>query len=254
MPWFKVDDKLHDHRKARAAGTNAMGVWVLAGSWAADNLTDGFIPASILPRWGKPRDAAKLVEVGLWQTDTQDGEQGWRFHEWTERQPSRAQKLAERQARAQAGRSGGLASGRSRREANTQANTQANTEQIASPLLEPPSRPDPSRPEPEADEPSAPRRKRPATTLPANWEPTDEHHTRAQEAGINIHLELDSFRAHADTHDRRCVNWNAAFTQWLLKAKPTDQPRQGAAAQWLRLAADLGDDTPMDELRGGGGR
>jgi hypothetical protein len=82
MTWFKVDDKLHDHRKARAAGAAAMGVWVLAGSWAADNLTDGFVPATILPRWGRPRDATRLVEVGLWHADEQDGETGWRFHEW----------------------------------------------------------------------------------------------------------------------------------------------------------------------------
>jgi hypothetical protein len=76
VPWFKVDDKLHDHRKARAAGATAMGLWVLAGSWSADNLTDGFIPATILPRWGRPRDANRLTEVGLWHTDEQDGETG----------------------------------------------------------------------------------------------------------------------------------------------------------------------------------
>lgn len=138
MTWFKVDDKLHDHRKARAAGATAMGVWCLAGSWAADNLTDGFVPATILPRWGRPRDAKRLVEVGLWHTAEQDGEAGWRFHEWAERQPTRAQKLAEREAKAEAGRIGGLRSGQSRREANTK--------QGASGLVEPPSRPDPSRP------------------------------------------------------------------------------------------------------------
>lgn len=140
MPWFKVDDKLHDHRKARAAGPAAMGLWVLAGSWSADNLTDGFIPASLLPRWGRQREANRLTEVGLWHADEQDGEKGWRFHEWAERQPTRAQKLAEREVRAEAGRVGGVRSGRSRREANAK--------QSASPLLEPPSRPVPSRPLP----------------------------------------------------------------------------------------------------------
>ena len=137
MTWFKVDDKLHDHRKTRAAGKAAMGVWVCAGSWAADNLTDGFVPATILPRWGNGRDAARLCEVGLWVPDEQDGEQGWRFHEWAERQPTRAQKMAERTERAKAGKAGGFASGRSRREAKSK--------QVASPLLEPPSRPDPTR-------------------------------------------------------------------------------------------------------------
>jgi len=138
MTWFKVDDKLHDHRKARAAGTSAMGVWLLAGSWSADNLTDGFIPAAILPRWGRPRDASRLVEVGLWHAYEQDGEKGWRFHEWDERQPTRAQKMEERAAKVQAGKIGGLASGRSR--------AQAQAKQSASGQVEPPSRPVPSRP------------------------------------------------------------------------------------------------------------
>lgn len=184
MTWFKVDDKLHDHRKARAAGATAMGVWCLAGSWAADNLTDGFIPATILPRWGRPRDANRLVEVGLWHADEQDGEKGWRFHEWHERQPSRAQKLEEREAKVAAGRAGGLASASSRRQkgadsggslaaagrktANSEpasshnqadeqptdtplslilsGSDQAQAKQSASGLVEPPSRPDPSRP------------------------------------------------------------------------------------------------------------
>lgn len=138
MAWFKVDDKLHDHRKARQAGRAAMGVWVLAGSWAADNLTDGFVPEALLSRWGTRADAAKLVAVGLWHECEQDGEKGWRFHEWLEFQPSRAKKIAEREARAEAGRIGGKRSGQSRREAKAK--------QVASPLLEPPSRPVPTRP------------------------------------------------------------------------------------------------------------
>lgn len=136
MTWFKVDDKLHDHRKARAAGKAAMGLWVLAGSWAADHLTDGFIPASILSRWGTRADANRLVTAGLWLVDEQDGEKGWRFHDWSELQPTRAQKLAEREARAIAGRLGGRASGRSRREAKPK--------QGASGFVEPPTRPDPT--------------------------------------------------------------------------------------------------------------
>ena len=149
MPWFKVDDKLHDHRKARGAGKAAMGVWVLAGSWAADHLTDGFVPASILTRWGTSRDAARLVEVGLWHVDEQDGEAGWRFHEWEQSNPTRSQTLAMREVRADAGRRGGLASGYRRREANSGANGK----QVASGRLEAktkptstPTRPDPTRP------------------------------------------------------------------------------------------------------------
>ena len=90
ISWFKVDDKLHDHHKANAAKKAAMGVWVLAGSWSADNLTDGFIPARVLARWGTATDAKRLVEAGLWFPDTHKGETGWRFHDWNTFQPTRS--------------------------------------------------------------------------------------------------------------------------------------------------------------------
>lgn len=88
MSWFKVDDKLHDHYKARRAGKAAMGVWVLAGSWSADNLTDGFIPAYVLARWGTKVDANRLVEAGLWIPETYRQESGWRFRDWQDYQPT----------------------------------------------------------------------------------------------------------------------------------------------------------------------
>ena len=103
MSWFKVDDKLHDHRKARKAGKSAMGVWVLAGSWSMDNDTDGFVPADVLARWGTLADAKRLIEAGLWREGTHKGEQGWRFHDWSRFQPSAAVTAAKRAKEAEAG-------------------------------------------------------------------------------------------------------------------------------------------------------
>jgi hypothetical protein len=80
MPWFKVDDK-----KA------AMGVWVLAGSWSSDNLQDGFVPETVLPRWGNLTDAKRLVDAGLWTEATKNGEKGWQFHDWQARNPTRSE-------------------------------------------------------------------------------------------------------------------------------------------------------------------
>lgn len=101
--WFKVDDKLHDHRKARKAGKAAMGVWVLAGSWSMDNGTDGFVPEDVLSRWGTPADARKLVTAGLWDVDEWEGEKGWRFHDWSRFQPSAAVTAARQAAEHEAG-------------------------------------------------------------------------------------------------------------------------------------------------------
>lgn len=87
MPWFKVDDRLHDHRKARMAGKAAMGVWALAGSWCMSSMTDGFVPVSVLSRWGTRGDAEKLVASGFWDSAEKDGEKGWQFHDWLKYQP-----------------------------------------------------------------------------------------------------------------------------------------------------------------------
>lgn len=91
MPWFKVDDKLATHPKAFAAGNAAMGLWVRAGSWSMGALTDGEIPRAIVRTLGTERQAAQLVAAGLWEATAE----GWRFHEWSERQPSREKLDAE---------------------------------------------------------------------------------------------------------------------------------------------------------------
>lgn len=93
MAWFKVDDKLHSHPKVLGVPLRAMGLWVLAGAWSADQLTDGFIPHAVLPTLqAKPADARDLVTSGLWLEV--DG--GWQFHDWLEFQFSRASTLARR--------------------------------------------------------------------------------------------------------------------------------------------------------------
>lgn len=106
MPWFAVDDKLHEHRKARAAKKAAIGVWTLAGSWCADNLTDGFVPADVLPRWGGRADASALVRAGLWLEAVKDGEPGWQFHDWARFQPDAASIKAKREAESEGGKRG----------------------------------------------------------------------------------------------------------------------------------------------------
>ena len=95
MAWFKIDDRLHSHPKRWRAGLTAMGLWVVAGSWSADQLTDGFIPTDMLAALGgRPADAQKLVAAGLWEKT--DG--GWQFHDWAVHQPSRATVTAQRAA------------------------------------------------------------------------------------------------------------------------------------------------------------
>jgi hypothetical protein len=103
VTWFKVDDTLHSHIKVMRAGVEAMGLWVLAGSWAADQLTDGWVPSYVAQRIAANADelAARLVKAGLWMPGEHDGDRGWWYHEWSERQPTRDDVLARRRADAE---------------------------------------------------------------------------------------------------------------------------------------------------------
>jgi len=89
MVWFKVDDTLAFHAKVMAAGNPAMGLWVRAGAWCAQMLTDGRVPTHVARSLGTARQASSLVEAGLWETAAD----GYQFHDWSadERQPTREQ-------------------------------------------------------------------------------------------------------------------------------------------------------------------
>jgi hypothetical protein len=86
-------------------------------------------------------------------------------------------------------------------------------------------------------------RKKPATRLAPDWQPTESHWERRHD-GIDVEREAASFRAHAEAQDRTAVNWNAAFTQWLIKAKPAGQQHKGRAAQWIDLTQQLAAEEP----------
>jgi hypothetical protein len=94
MVWFKVDDTLPFHAKVVQAGNAAMGLWVRAGAWSAQQLTDGHIPLHIVSALGNKKQAERLVLVGLWVALPD----GYRFHQWNEdgRQPTRASVEKER--------------------------------------------------------------------------------------------------------------------------------------------------------------
>jgi hypothetical protein len=93
VPWFKVDDGFAFHRKAIRAGNLALGLWVRAGSWSAQQLTDGHIPSDVvLALGGTPDEAVQLVAAELWDVD---GE-GYCFRNWSDFQPSKEAVEADR--------------------------------------------------------------------------------------------------------------------------------------------------------------
>ncbi|MET9291145.1 mucin-2 [Streptomyces sp. NPDC003077] len=66
MPWFKIDDTAHAHPKLLKAGNAAIGLWLRAGAYAAQHLTEGAIPGVVVQLYGTPPQVRKLVAAGLW--------------------------------------------------------------------------------------------------------------------------------------------------------------------------------------------
>jgi len=133
MAWVKVDDKLHDHRKIRTAGTSAMGLWLLAASWSADNLTDGFVPETVLRRWehNHRRYAEKLVSAELWTAETVAGETGYQFHDWADWQPTAADVRIRREEARQ--RMADMRASKKARSENVRANIERSSQNVRSP-------------------------------------------------------------------------------------------------------------------------
>jgi hypothetical protein len=96
MSWGKVDDNLAFHPKVVAAGNAAMGLWVRAMSWSAQQLTDGFVPKEIALTLGTAAQAKRLVTAGLWSTMNTRDFCGFQFHEWEHYQPTREDVLRRR--------------------------------------------------------------------------------------------------------------------------------------------------------------
>jgi hypothetical protein len=101
VSWAKIDDRLHSHPKVLEAGPEAMGLFLLALSWCADYLTDGFVPEIQVRRLLFVCDdplaiADKLVGAELWERA--DG--GYQIHDYLEYNPSAEQVKAERAANA----------------------------------------------------------------------------------------------------------------------------------------------------------
>jgi hypothetical protein len=98
--WAKLDDGFHAHRKAKRAWRNhprALGLHLLAVSYCASQLTDGFVDNEFIEEKlpaARERAAvtAALVDAGLWTAE----EDGWRIHDWLDFNPSRAEVLGRR--------------------------------------------------------------------------------------------------------------------------------------------------------------
>lgn len=112
MTWFRIDDSFPTHPKVLAIPRKdrpaAVGLWTLAGTMSARNLTDGVLGVHMVEELGVPKKVALiLVEVKLWHPPGEDCDaclecaeshkaelpaapKAYRYHCWHEYQPARA--------------------------------------------------------------------------------------------------------------------------------------------------------------------
>jgi len=87
LPWVRLDTQFPTNPKVLALVEGkkyrAIAVYTCGLSYAGAHGTDGFIPKMALPFvHSTAREAADLVEVGLWHED----KKGWLIHDWADYQ------------------------------------------------------------------------------------------------------------------------------------------------------------------------
>lgn len=102
MPWARVDDSLHAHRKLRRASLEASGAFLLSLSYCAAYLTDGhvddeFLEEVIPSKRKRDRIVAELLERQLFEPNGN----GYVVHDYLDYNPSRADVERRRQKAAE---------------------------------------------------------------------------------------------------------------------------------------------------------
>jgi hypothetical protein len=210
MPWFKVDDKLHSHRKVIRAGIDAMGLWVVAGSWCADQLGDGFVPDCVAQRLDPDyaKHAAALVAAKLWIPGEKDGETGWYFHQWSEdgRQPTSESVNAKRdEARERMAKLRAQRAEEAKTKKDGSQDVRANTSRTSSEVRSTPTRPDPT------------------PVVPTEQQQGEEPRARASEASTGNGTPVWAVPLIDQlTAEGFVVTWDLGFVDWDIIRKAID--------------------------------
>lgn len=239
ITWFKVDDGFWSHPKTATLSDAAVVLWVRAGSYSSQHLTDGVIARPVLRLVGTAEAAAELVAAGLWL----EHPDGWEFHDWGEYQETsetvkkRREDARDRQARARE------RAANKRRESPSVSRVTDDVTNGVSSLY--PTRPDPT---PTSNEVGGGTRKRGAripdefivTTEMREWAARE---VPAVDVDASTRKFADHWRAESGAKARK-VDWVATWRNWLRRdaentsRRPTPMQRaQTTAAAGRRVGS-----------------
>ncbi|MEV7472253.1 hypothetical protein AB0N33_00885 [Pseudarthrobacter oxydans] len=225
--YAKFDIGMDEHAKIMLLSDAAFRALFESTLYSRRQLTDGFLDGRVVARkWGADV-ALELTSNDPERPSWRKVEGGYEIHDFAEHQTTKADIEAKREA----GRKGGLA--KAKQPASTSeapakhvvdecsstslAKTETETETETS-LFAVPDEEDGTRERP----------------MPKSWAPTASHIERAKAQGIDVISAAEDFKLHAETYGRKAVSWNAAFTTWLKKAKPTTQTKPAANSPWSK--------------------
>lgn len=255
VTWFRVDDKFHEHRKVRKLGSDrlaAVGLWMLCGNWAADNIEtnvrDGFVPEEVVQRYDFDEHlAARLVDVRLWSPVEIEGERGYLFHEWSDHQPTKAQvekRREDNKTRVAAFRERKAAAAKAKQSGNPASNALLDLDCNAL-LTSPPTRPDPTRPgtsdEVQPDSLRSSGRAARAHRIPDDFAVTPDMVEWARENCPDVDgrfetAQFTDYWAAASGSNAKKVDWRRAWQVWMRKAQ---QDRRGVPSRAVAVASPL---------------
>ncbi|MFC3848858.1 hypothetical protein ACFORJ_01575 [Corynebacterium hansenii] len=215
MTWFKVDDGFCSHPKVIGLDMAARGLWVTAGSWCAQQLTDGVIDdRQIRALGGTRKQAEKLVAAGLWSHDGAPlSARRYSFENWRDFQPTRddveakRREARERMARARAKKAATSSNAETFARTDSERSREVRSDGLSERSHYPdPTRPDPTRPEVNTAS-SQPHGEQDASTESAS---SDPHHPAELAPTIRRLLTAGHSPAAIDT----------AVAAWIARPRP----------------------------------
>lgn len=210
--WFRVNDGLFSDPKWSKTASKSRALWVTAGSWCSQYLTDGNVPRNKLRALGgTPAAAQNLVDVGLWE----ETETGWSFHDWKDYNPSRETVLQQRAETAERVKKHRQKQQEDRDRRNGVSNTAPARAQF-------PTRPDPLSTSVAGESSSSSVSEREGDDGPTTTELIERGAGRLKP--VDLQTEAEAFRAHNRGRWPELHDWRRAWSGWLTKAAERNRP------------------------------